>query len=335
MKDELITLAHGSGGKAMQRLIGETIAQFFPSILPQDDFGIYEASGSENKIIVSTDSFVISPRHFLGGDIGKLAVIGSCNDVAMSGAKPIGLTCSLIIEEGFSLDELKSILKSMANTARECGVEIKTGDTKVVPRGACDGLFINTTALAKSDNAPFFQSSIRVGDKIIVSRDIGCHGACIADLRNELGLSTDVSSDCASLYPLIDSVSHLSAHIRYFRDATRGGLAAVLNELAAGSETQFDVIEEDIPVSNSVRGVCEILGLDPLYLANEGTLVCIVDAETADEIISCFRQHQIAENACIIGEVVDGRSGRVTIESMLGVKRLLDMPEGELLPRIC
>ena len=334
--DEIITLAHGSGGRAMNRLIDETIGQYFRDITPMDDYAVMQSSQGNMKTVFSTDSFVITPRQFNGGDIGKLSVYGSCNDVAMSGAKPTHLTCALIIEEGFLFSELKSILQSMAQAAKECGVSIATGDTKVVPKGAADGLFINTTALAHaSQEIVFAQSNIKPGDKIIVSRDIGKHGACIADSRSELGLSYDIKSDCAHLWPLLESVQHLYPKIRYTRDATRGGIAAVLNELAFGSDTQFVIDETVIPVSPQVEGLCDILGLDPLYLANEGTLICIADADIADEVVRCFAQHDIARQACVIGEVIDGRNGSVSITSMLGVERLLDMPEGDLLPRIC
>ena len=255
---DVITLAHGSGGKAMQRLISETFAQYFTQLGRMDDYAVMEnALSSPLHTVLSTDSFVITPRQFNGGDIGKLAVLGSCNDVAMSGAKATHLTCAFIIEEGFLLSELIATVKSMAQTASVCGVNIVTGDTKVVPKGAADGLFINTTALGYADLLPFSQNKIKAGDHIIVSRDVGCHGACIADSRNELGLQCDIKSDCADLWPLVNSVTHLSSSIRYFRDATRGGLTAVLNELAVGSELQFDVMESSIPINEQVQGLCE------------------------------------------------------------------------------
>lgn len=292
---------------------------------------------SEN-IAFTTDSFVIDPIFFPGGNIGKLAVCGTVNDLAVSGAEAKYLTCSLILEEGFSFEDLQKIIKSMAEAAREAGVKIVTGDTKVVNKGKCDKIFINTSGIGILDiryKEISFGTGIIPGDKIIVSGTLGDHGMAVLKAREDIKINAGMISDCAPLNGMIKNILDADCNIKFMRDATRGGLATVLNELVEGGKHGISVKEDTIPVNENVRGMCEIFGFDPLYVANEGKIVIIASAGSADSVINTLRNNKYGENAAIIGEVTENRKGKVILETSIGGKRVIDMLAGEQLPRIC
>ena len=331
-----VTLAHGAGGRSMQDLIDDIFLSEFGSnnLSELNDSARIEA-GSDT-LAFTTDSFVVDPIFFPGGDIGKLAVCGTVNDLAVSGAQPMALSFSVIVEEGFAISELRQIAGSARAAADEAGVSIVTGDTKVVNRGCADGIFINTAGIGKipagSDLSP---RNIRAGDRVLVSNSIGEHGAAIMVARGDLGLETDLISDCRSLVSMCTQLSQSCPGLRAMRDATRGGVAAVLNEFAEASTSAIFIDEAGLPLKKEVRGVSEILGLDPLYLANEGLFVAVVSEDDADTAVALLRSMQGAENATLIGEVQADPAGVLIMNAMLGGQRLVDMPDGEQLPRIC
>ncbi|WP_029592950.1 hydrogenase expression/formation protein HypE [Franconibacter pulveris] len=333
-----ITLAHGSGGQAMQQLIGQLFMQAFanPWLDEQEDqarLPLAELTARGDRLAFSTDSYVIDPLFFPGGDIGKLAVCGTANDVAVSGALPRWLSCGFILEEGLALATLERVVNSMAATAREAGIEIVTGDTKVVPRGAADKLFINTAGLgAIPATIHWGAASLTPGDLLLVSGTLGDHGATILNLREQLGLEGALSSDCALLSPLIEALRPIRG-VKALRDATRGGVNAVMHEFAASSGCGMALQEKALPLKPSVRGVCELLGLDALNFANEGKLVIGVAREAAQQALEVLRAHPLGRDAAIVGEVT--ASAGVRLCGLYGVKRTLDLPHSEPLPRIC
>ena len=344
---KVINLSHGSGGRIAHSFIQDVfVSHFGPQVAQHDQarLSMLERSCSENdpsKIAMSTDTFVISPRQFPGGDIGCLSVYGTVNDLVVGGAVARYLSCAFVIEEGFEIDELVDICQSMAAAAKRCGVEIVTGDTKVVPKGHCEGLFINTTGIGvihRDINLDF--SLIEEGDAILVSGDIGRHGACVATQRESYGLSLEIESDCGALDRVAHTLVKLGG-VKYMRDATRGGVAAVLNEIAEASGHKCCLEEQRLPVSEAVESFCDILGFNPLHLANEGCLVAIIRADKVEQAIAELRELPEAHAAAVIGAVthkLDGAStkgGYVTLKSILGVETLLASPAGELLPRIC
>lgn len=343
--DTHITLAHGSGGRAMHELIEGLFLEYFrnPLLEKLEDQAVLDLDGhASSRIAYTTDSFVVSPIFFPGGDIGKLAINGTVNDLVMSGARPLYLSSGFILEEGFSIDELKRILGSMRDAAEEAGVTIVTGDTKVVQKGGADKIFINTSGIGIVE-LPLHLSATRAqaGDKVLLSGTLGDHGTTIMIARGELELETDIESDCAPLQSLvagmIDEAKSLNAldGLRCLRDPTRGGLATVLNEIALSAEVCIEIAEELIPVREEVKGACEILGLDPLYVANEGKLVAIVSADLAEPLVSRMKQHRYGAGACIIGEVKSEPGGIVSMRTGFGGTRIVDMLAGEQLPRIC
>jgi hydrogenase expression/formation protein HypE len=332
-----ILLAHGSGGRQSQELIQEIIYPIFNNNggKPLLD-GAVVAKG-RGRLAVSTDSFVVSPLVFPGGDMGKLAVCGTVNDLLCMGAVPKYLTVGLIIEEGLEITRLKEILISMAKACQEANVAIVTGDTKVVERGSADGLFINTTGIgfvpAKRRLEP---KRTEPGDAIIVTGNMGDHGMAILSQREGLSFENPIVSDCAPLYEMMAASLEIEGAIKCMRDPTRGGLATTLNELAQEARLVFDIEEESVPVDATVQASSDMLGLDPLYLANEGKLIVIVKREYATEILAKIKAHPYGVNASIIGSVVSGHNkGQVLLETPLGAKRILPMLEGEHLPRIC
>jgi hydrogenase expression/formation protein HypE len=333
-----ITLAHGSGGQAMQQLIGQLFMRAFanPWLDEQEDqarLPLAELTARGDRLAFSTDSYVIDPLFFPGGDIGKLAVCGTANDVAVSGALPRWLSCGFILEEGLALATLERVVNSMAATAREAGIEIVTGDTKVVPRGAADKLFINTAGLGAIPAAIHWSAaSLTPGDLLLVSGTLGDHGATILNLREELGLEGALSSDCALLSPLIEALRPIRG-VKALRDATRGGVNAVMHEFAASSGCGMALQEKALPLKPSVRGVCELLGLDALNFANEGKLVIGVAREAAQQALETMKAHPLGRDAAIVGEVT--ASAGVRLCGLYGVKRTLDLPHSEPLPRIC
>lgn len=336
-----VTLAHGGGGKAMKDLIDDVFVAAFDNaaLAPLEDQARFDLSGFAehgDRLAFTTDSFVVDPLIFPGGDIGKLAVCGTINDLAVGGARPLYLSCAAIIEEGVSLDLLRQIARSMAETARDAGVQIVTGDTKVVHKGACDKLFITTTGIgAIRESVTLGAHLARPGDCVLVNGLLGDHGACILGARGDMALDTPIESDCAALHGLIDALLTAAPNARTMRDATRGGLATVLNEIASASETAIEIDETRTPIREEVKGFCEILGLDPLYLANEGKIVAIVPADEADAALAAMQAHAFGAGASVIGTVKDGDPGRVTMKTVFGGQRIVDMLVGEQLPRIC
>lgn len=333
-----ITLAHGSGGRAMQSLIEQLFLQAFanPALNAREDqarIGLAELTAGGEQLAISTDSYVIDPIFFPGGDIGKLAICGTVNDVAVSGATPRYLSCGMILEEGLPYATLERIVQSMAETAQQAGIQIVTGDTKVVPRGAADKIFINTTGFGVIPAGVHWGAAqIRQGDSIIVSGTLGDHGATILNLREGLGLESELGSDCALLAPLITPLLPISG-IRALRDATRGGVTAVLHEFAAVSGCGMVVSEQALPLKPAVRGICELLGLDALNFANEGKLVLVTAPEAEAEVLATLRQHPLGRDAAVIGHTTERQ--QVSLTGLFGVSRRLDLPLDEPLPRIC
>jgi hydrogenase expression/formation protein HypE len=336
-----VTLAHGGGGKAMKDLIDDVFVASFDNaaLAPLEDqarFDLASFRAHGDRLAFTTDSFVVDPLIFPGGDIGKLAVCGTVNDLAVGGARPLYLSCAVIIEEGVTIELLRQIARSMAEAARAAGVAIVTGDTKVVHKGACDKLFITTTGIgAIREGIQLGAHLARPGDLVLVNGLLGDHGAAILGARGDMALSTEIESDCAALHGLIDALLKTAPGTRAMRDATRGGLATVLNEVAAASEVGIEIDEIKTPIREEVKGFCEILGLDPLYLANEGKIVAVVPEEEAEAALSAMRAHPLGQGASIIGRIHDGEPGRVTMQTVFGGKRIVDMLVGEQLPRIC
>lgn len=333
-----VELAHGSGGQAMQQLIASLFMQAFdnPWLAEQEDqarLSLAELTAGGDRLAFSTDSYVIDPLFFPGGDIGKLAVCGTANDVAVSGATPRWLSCGFILEEGLPFETLERVVTSMAKAARAANIAIVTGDTKVVPRGAADKLFINTAGIgAIPVGINWGTAQIKTGDLLIVSGTLGDHGATILNLREKLGLDGDLQSDCAVLAPMIAPLLHIPG-VKALRDATRGGVNAVLHEFADASGCGMEISENQLPLNPAVRGVCELLGLDALNFANEGKLVIAASPESAAAVLHALHQHPCGKQATIVGEVVERKGVRVT--GLYGVKRTLDLPHFEPLPRIC
>ncbi len=333
-----IQIAHGSGGQAMQQLISDLFMQAFanPWLAEQEDqarLDLARFTAHGDRLAFSTDSYVIDPLFFPGGNIGKLAVCGTANDVAVSGAIPRFLSCGFILEEGLEMATLEAVVASMAQTAKAADIAIVTGDTKVVPRGAADKLFINTAGLgAIPANIRWGAQTLTAGDVLLVSGTLGDHGATILNLREQLGLDGALSSDCAVLTPLIQTLRHTPG-IKALRDATRGGVNAVAHEFAAACGAGIELQEQHLPVKDAVRGVCELLGLDALNFANEGKLVIAVSREAAQTVLAQLQSHPLGRDAAIIGEVVERKGVRLT--GLYGVKRTLDLPHAEPLPRIC
>jgi hydrogenase expression/formation protein HypE len=333
--EDKILLAHGSGGKIAHELVERSFLGAFdnPFLAKLDDSAAIDFSG---RLAFTTDSYVVSPIFFPGGDIGKLAVCGTVNDLAMSGARPLYLSLSFIIEEGLSQNELKQIVDSVRTATQEAGVKIVTGDTKVVHRGSADKLFINTAGVgAIPKGVDISGSNARPGDKVILSGTIGDHGIAVLSQREGLSFSTQLKSDCAPLGGLVAEMLAASPNIHCLRDPTRGGLATTLNELARQSKVGIRIEEERLPVREEVLGACEMLGLDPLYVANEGKLVAILPAKDADRVLSIMQGNNYGENAVIIGEVGAEHPGRVVMKTRLGASRIVDMLVGDILPRIC
>ncbi len=333
---DLVLLAHGSGGELSHRLVESLFVPAFnnPLLAPLNDSAIFDLEGI--RLAFTTDSYVVTPLFFPGGDIGKLAVCGTVNDLSMSGARPFCLSAGFIMEEGFLISSLKEIVQSMQQTAADAGVKIVTGDTKVVNRGAADGIFINTAGIGLVPGGVHISGSgARPGDRVILSGSMGDHGVSILASRESLQFSTTLISDCAPLNGLVDGMMQVSKKIRCLRDPTRGGLSSTLNELARQSGVAIWVEEERIPVKEEVRGACELLGLDPLYLANEGKLVAIVAAEDAEGVLRQMKGHPLGKDAAIIGEVKAEPRERVLLRTIIGSTRILDMLVGEPLPRIC
>ncbi len=328
-----ITLAMGNGGEENNELISKVFYKAFKNDILEKSEDAAVIHGGE--LAFSTDSFTVSPLFFPGGDIGKLAICGTCNDLAMMGAKPKYLTCSVIIEEGFSTRELEKIVRSMKKELESNGAIVVSGDTKVVPRGSVDKIFINTTGIGEIQKKGISSNSISKEDVILVSRDLGRHGATIFAAREGIELSSSLESDCASLTHQVQALIEAGVKITALRDATRGGVSAVLNEWAKQSNICIEVQEDSIPVSEEVYGICEILGFEAVNLANEGTFVLAIKKEDEQKALNILQTFENSSNAVKIADVSDEYIGKVVLLSSYGTKRFLDTPTGELLPRIC
>ena len=339
LKDELVTLAHGAGGKATHALVEALFLEELenPLLAPLSDSALFQAPEEVGpRLAFTTDSYVVKPIFFPGGDIGELAVNGTVNDLAVAGARPLCLTAGFIVEEGFPVADLRRVAASMARAAREAGVVVAAGDTKVVERGNADGVYVNTSGIGLVERErPLSTEDVRPGDRVLVSGTIGEHGMAIMIARGELALEVDLVSDTAPLAGLIRDLLEATDGVRWLRDATRGGLATVLNELALATELGVVLDEAAIPVRPEVVGACEILGIDPLYVANEGKLVAVVSAEAAPVALAALRAHPLGAGAALVGEIHDEPTGLVLLDTAFGGRRVVDMLVGDPLPRIC
>jgi hydrogenase expression/formation protein HypE len=337
---DTILLGHGSGGKLSAELIRDIFLPAFqnPVLARLDDQAIVNVNGQ--RLAITTDSFVVKPLFFPGGDIGSLAVHGTVNDLAMGGATPLFLSAAFIIEEGFSIDELRRVVNSLRRAAAEAGVQVVTGDTKVVEKGKGDGLFINTTGIGLvPEGVDLSADRARPGDKVLLSGSIGDHGIAILAQREGLEFETQIESDSAALHTLVADMlgvtSNVNSDIRCMRDPTRGGVSSTLNEIAERSQVGIELDETSLPIHEQVRGACELLGLDPLYVANEGKLIAIVAPEAAEAVLKAMRNHPLGAEAQIIGAVKKENAGLVTMRTPFGTTRIVDMLAGDQLPRIC
>jgi hydrogenase expression/formation protein HypE len=333
--NDRILLAHGSGGKLTHRLLEELVfpAFFNPILQKAEDAAVFPLSG---KTAFTTDSFVIQPVFFSGGDIGKLAVCGTVNDLAVMGARPLYLTAACIIEEGFEISSLKKIINSMAEAAKDAGVAIVGGDLKVVEKGACDQIFINTAGIGSvPENIHISADNARPGDCVIVNGFIGEHGAAVMSGRKDYKLRNSIISDCASLNHLINRALAAAASVHVMRDPTRGGVATTLKEIAGQSDVEIVIEEDSLPITEAVRGFCEILGIDPLYMANEGKVLVFAPPNDAKKIVAAMRRHPLGKHAAIIGRVASKGNPQVLLHTAIGSTRIVDMLTGEQLPRIC
>lgn len=337
MRDDRVLLAHGAGGKKSSELTERIFLKYFqdPALLELNDMAILELP--DGRVSMSTDTYVVDPIFFPGGDIGSLAVHGTVNDVAMAGAVPVAISVAFILEEGLPLSDLERIACSMSNAAAEAGVRIVTADTKVVTRGATDKIFINTTGIGIiPDGIHVSGASARAGDRILLSGTIGDHGIAIASSREGIEFKTTVKSDSAPLNGMINElVNTLGQKIHVLRDPTRGGLATVLSEIASQSSVGVEVNETSIPVREAVKGACELLGYDPLYIANEGKLVAVVAQNASEKALEIMKGSKYGQDACLIGEITVENKGKVILKTAMGGKRLVDKLSGEMLPRIC
>jgi hydrogenase expression/formation protein HypE len=337
IKNGRVDLSHGSGGRAMTQLIADIFHEALDNawLRRGNDQSAFDVIGG--RMVMTTDGYVVSPIFFPGGDIGSLAVHGTINDIAMAGARPIYLSAGFIIEEGFALADLKRVADSMGEAARDAGVPIITGDTKVVERGKADGVFITTTGVGVvPDGLDLSSEKARAGDKVILSGTIGDHGVAVMSKRQNLTFETAIVSDSAALHQLVAAMVGVGGpSLRVMRDPTRGGLAATLNELAHQSSVGFRISEEALPIKPEVAAACDLLGLDPLYVANEGKLVAIVAPEAADDILAAMRAHPLGRDAAIIGEAIADDHHFVQMTTSFGGGRIVDWLSGEQLPRIC
>jgi hydrogenase expression/formation protein HypE len=336
MQYEEILLAHGSGGRLTNDLITSRFLPLFRNDLLEvlGDSAVF--SLGDRKLCFTTDSYVINPVFFPGGNIGSLAVHGTVNDISVSGGRPLFLSAGFILEEGFRMSDLDAIIQSMAQAANDAGVKIVTGDTKVVAKGSADKIFINTSGVGVVEYpGEISVRQIREGDVVIINGTIGDHGAAIMSVREGLKFTSGLKSDCASLNGLIQGILGVCPQVHFMRDATRGGLGAILSEVASASQARIEITEKAIPVRDEVRGLCEILGLDPLYIANEGKVVLFCPAAEGDKVLSSMRGHALGRDAAVIGEVKSLGSKRVILHTAIGGSREIDLPVGELIPRIC
>ena len=339
-KHDTIQMAHGGGGRIMQRLIDSLFVAAFSGTKdasarePLHDSTVLDAN--DTRVAFTTDTFVVNPLFFPGGDIGKLAVCGTVNDLAMAGADPKWLSAGFVLEEGFPIESLERIVESMQKTADAAGVQIVTGDTKVVDRGKGDGVFINTAGIGLvPDGIEISPTRVRAGDKVLVSGDLGRHGIAIMSVREGLQFEGALESDCDCLGDLVAAMREVGAELHCLRDLTRGGLSAALNEIASAAQVGIELKESAVPVAPQVAGACEMLGLDPFYVANEGRLVAIVSADAAESVLEIMQNHRASPQPAIVGSVTPSHPGCVELHGDLGGSRILDLLSGEQMPRIC
>ena len=333
---DTVLLGHGSGGKLSAELLRDVFLPAFanPVLDKLEDQAAISVGGA--RLAFTTDSFVVKPLFFRGGDIGSLAVHGTVNDLAVGGARPLYLSAAFILEEGFAMEALRRIVESMSEAARAAGVQIVAGDTKVVERASGDGVYITTTGIGlMREGLSLSASSARAGDAVILSGSLGDHGIAVLSEREGLELGTEVRSDSAALHTLVDAMLDASLRIRAMRDPTRGGLASTLNEIAAQSRVGIEIDERAIRVNDAVRGACELLGFDPLYVANEGKLAAVVEREAAEAVVEAMRRHPLGREAAIVGTITGAHPGMVTMRTAFGTTRIVDMLAGDQLPRIC
>jgi len=336
LRDDVVTLAHGAGGKATRALVEGLFVEAFRNRALESlgDAAIVDIDGS--RLAFTTDSYVVKPIFFPGGSIGDLAVNGTVNDLAVSGAAPLWLSAGFVIEEGFAVADLRRVAADMARAAEAAGVAIATGDTKVVERGNADGVYVNTAGLGLvAPGVDLRAENVRPGDRVLVSGTLGDHGMAVMIARGDLKLETDLESDTAPLHALVGALLELGEELRWLRDPTRGGLATALNELARGAEVAVVLDEDVLPIRPQVAGACEILGIDPLYVANEGKLVAVVSSDSADQAIDALRALPIGVDAAIVGTIAQEPEGLVLLDTSLGGRRIVDMLVGDPLPRIC
>ena len=336
MKTDKILLDHGSGGKISHSLTADIMLPIFnnPILSQLDDGAIFDLEGK--RFAFSTDTYVVDPIFFPGGNIGDLAINGTVNDIAMCGAVPLYLSAGLIIEEGFPISDLKIIIKEMGIAADRAGVKVVTGDTKVVPKGAADKIFINTSGIGLiAEDVNIASHNACVGDKIILSGSIADHGITVLTQREGMTFSSTIISDTASLNHMVKSMLFVSRNIHVLRDPTRGGVGTSLNEIAMSSKVGIRIYEEKLPVKDEVAGICELLGFDPIYIANEGKLIAFVGQDDAEDVLSAMKEDEYGKDASIIGEVVSDSPGKVFMQTRIGGSRIVDMLTGEQLPRIC
>ncbi|HNW89391.1 MAG TPA: hydrogenase expression/formation protein HypE [Bacteroidales bacterium] len=338
MEDKTVLLGHGSGGRLSHDLIKNIFYRYFnnPVLDQQSDSALLQINSSD--IAFTTDSYVVDPIFFKGGNIGKLAICGTVNDLAVSGAVPKYISAGFIIEEGFSLQDLETIVSAMTEEAKKAGVIIATGDTKVVNKGQCDKIFINTAGIGFLDEkhkAISSGKSIKTGDSILINGSIADHGMTIMAARNFGNFNTDISSDCAPLNHMIKEILDAGCRVKFMRDATRGGLATVICELADHNNLGVVINETDVLIKEKVRGICELLGFDPYYVANEGKVIIIVEGADTEKTLQIMKQNEFGKEASVIGKIVEDHPGKAILKTSIGGKRIIDMLAGEQLPRIC
>ncbi len=335
MNKDQILLGHGDGGRLTRNLVEDIFAKAFanPALKPLADAALIRFGRAQ--LAFTTDSYVVKPIFFPGGDIGQLAVFGTCNDLAVMGSKPVYLSCGFILEEGLELDTLKKVVGSMKLSAQKAGVKLVTGDTKVVERGSGDKIFINTAGIGERLAWPSMGSRLKPGDEILLSGTVGDHGIAVLCARGELKFSLPVESDCGPVWPMVKALRRSGIKVKWMRDPTRGGVAGALNELANGRDFGIEVFEDKIPLTPAVDSACEVLGLDPLYLANEGKVICIVQKGQAEPARKILRKFNSGRSAEIFGRVIPDPKGKVIAKTGIGGARMLSMPAGAPLPRIC
>ena len=331
--NDRILIHHGNGGKYTQDLIASVFLKNYNNPFLAQDTDAATIQNINKDLAFTTDSYVIKPPFFPGGDIGKLSVYGTCNDLAVSYAKPLYLSAGFIIEEGFLLQDLEKISQSMADAAQQAKIQIITGDTKVVNKGECDQIFINTAGIGIKNKQKNRLDEIKSGDKIIINGNIGEHGMAVFSSRNDFPVETNIQSDCANLFPLIDSLSCFE--IKFMRDVTRGGLATILNEITQKFQTGIIIDEKKVPVSQAVNSICDLFGFDPLYLANEGKVLLVVPENESNRILDRMKKNPLGKNSRIIGEITDHHLHKVILNTAIGGNRIIDTLIGDQLPRIC